>query len=101
MSRSRSRVVSQGRKRGMLRPLVVVAAGLLLVLAAFLTLRRPSSGVAIEAQGAPRLKADRQEINLGDVRLGTTVEAAFELSNVGDQPLRFSEPPYIEVREGC
>ena len=52
MSRSRSRVVSQGRKRGMLRPLVVVAAGLLLVLAAFLTLRRPISGVAIEAQGA-------------------------------------------------
>lgn len=101
MSTNRSRLAPKGRKRGMPWLLIVVGAGLLLILGAFLALRKPAPGVAIEVHGAPRLQADRQEIDLGDVRLGTTVEVAFELSNIGDQPLRFAEPPYIEVREGC
>ncbi len=33
--------------------------------------------------------------------LGQTVEVSFQVSNAGDQPLRFSQAPYIEVLEGC
>jgi hypothetical protein len=29
------------------------------------------------------------------------VEVSFQLTNVGDQALRFSKAPYIEVLEGC
>ena len=54
-----------------------------------------------EGSGAPKLKVDQEVVDLGDVKLGKTVQVSFELSNAGDQPLRFSEAPYIEVVEGC
>ena len=56
---------------------------------------------AIEVTGQPRLKVDRESIDLGDVRLGQTVQVAFVLTNVGDQALRLTQEPYIEVIEGC
>jgi len=62
---------------------------------------KASSKVAVEVQGAPALKVDREEVNLGDVKLGRTVEVSFQVANVGDKPLRFAESPYVEVREGC
>lgn len=101
MKRSQRKSRAAAGQKGMTWPLVLVVSGILLVLGAFVALRKPAPEVAIEVQGAPGLRADRQEIDLGDIRLGTTVEATFRLSNVGDQPLRFTEPPYIEVREGC
>jgi hypothetical protein len=61
----------------------------------------PSTRNAAEASGVPRLSVDRESIDLGDVKLGTYVEAAFVLTNGGDQPLRLAQPPYIEVVEGC
>jgi phospholipid/cholesterol/gamma-HCH transport system substrate-binding protein len=33
--------------------------------------------------------------------VGDRVEVSFQLTNVGDQALRFSEAPYVEVVEGC
>jgi hypothetical protein len=87
--------------RGAPWPLILGLLGGLLVLGAIVLLPRRQPRVAVEVLGSPSLRADRLEIDLGDVRLGTTVEVAFQLSNVGDQPLRFAEPPYIEVREGC
>ena len=57
--------------------------------------------VTPEVTGAPRLKADSERIELGNVRLGQTVQAAFTLSNAGDRPLQITEKPYIEVLEGC
>ena len=54
-----------------------------------------------EVSDAPRLKVDRESIDLGDIKLGNTTEVAFVLTNAGDQPLRLSEAPYIEVVEGC
>jgi hypothetical protein len=44
---------------------------------------------------------DREQVDLGNVQLGQTAEVSFRVTNVGDQPLRFSEVPYIEVLEGC
>jgi hypothetical protein len=84
-------------------PILIVLGGvLLLAVTAFLVWRgNASTSVAIEVTGAPRLKADKEKVDLGNVRLGQTVQVAFEIANVGDQPLRFTEDPYVEVVEGC
>jgi hypothetical protein len=57
--------------------------------------------VPVEVTGAPRLKLDRQQVDLGDVRLGETVEVSFQLANAGDQTLWLTEAPYVQVVEGC
>ena len=54
-----------------------------------------------EVTGAPKLKVDKESVNLGDRKVGQLVSASFEITNVGDQPLRFTEAPYIEVAAGC
>jgi hypothetical protein len=51
--------------------------------------------------GGPALQVDKEKVDFGDVTLGQTVEAKFEVTNVGDQPLRFTKKPYVEVIEGC
>ncbi len=51
--------------------------------------------------GRPALQVDQEKLDFGDVKLGQTVEAKFEVTNVGDQPLRFAQEPYVEVVEGC
>src|SRR5689334_15494211 len=48
------------------------------------------------AVGGAKLKVDRPQAYLGNVRLVETVAVAFELTNVGDKPLQFTEQPYIE-----
>lgn len=91
----------QQRKKPWL-PLILALAGIALVGLAFWGLRgKPANGANIEVTGAPSLKADKEKVDLGDVRLGQTVEVSFQLTNVGDQALRFSEAPYVEVVEGC
>jgi len=82
---------------------MLILGGVALIgLTAFLLARGSAAPkAAVEVKGAPALRADQTEINLGDVKLGQTVEASFQISNAGDQPLRFSEKPYIEVKEGC
>jgi Lon protease-like protein len=82
---------------------VGIAAGFLLVFVAALLLLGDGGGgrAAIEVSGQPRLRVDRELIDLGDVRLGQAVEVAFVLTNVGDQPLRVTDAPYAEVVEGC
>ena len=91
-------------KRSQYPWLFPLIGGIILVGLAFIFLRgrtAPQSLAAIEVQGAPSLKVDQEQVDLGDVKLGQLVQASFRLTNVGDQPLRFSEPPYIEVVEGC
>lgn len=110
MSRkTKSRRIAARRKRETRRligPPVIIGGGLVLIgLAAVLIF---GGGGAFsgppptpEVIGAPALKADQEMIDLGDVRLGQTVNASFQLTNVGDQPLFFTELPYVEVVEGC
>lgn len=83
--------------------LLVIGGVILLGVAAYFLWGTGAGGSSapVEVQGTPRLKVDRETIDLGDVKLGQTVEARFRLTNVGDQPLRFAEVPYIEVVEGC
>jgi hypothetical protein len=51
--------------------------------------------------GAGALKPDKDKIDLGDVHLGNTVSASFQVTNVGSKPLHFTKAPYIQVVEGC
>ena len=53
------------------------------------------AGAGIEAAGAepsgPRVEVERLEIDLGQISRGATVEARFELRNVGDRDLHILE----------
>lgn len=62
---------------------------------------KSNTSVPIEAKGRPKFVADQAQIDLGDVRLGRTVQAEFKFSNTGDQPLSFTQAPIIQVVEGC
>jgi len=57
--------------------------------------------VTPQVKGAPHLTTDRDVQDFGSVKFNNTVEAVFELTNVGDQDLTFSEPPRVELVEGC
>jgi hypothetical protein len=78
-----------------------LGAGLLLILGAAAVFQFSKPGNTLEQNGAPNLNADVEEINLGDIPVGQTVQASFKITNTGNQPLKFSEAPYIEVKEGC
>jgi len=81
---------------------LLLAGGLLLVIGAILAFNKsPQPTVPIEVNGAPSLKVDQEKVDLGNVKLGQTVQVKFTLTNVGDQNLRFSKTPYVEVVEGC
>ncbi len=84
-------------------PVAAILGGVLLVgLAGFAIWRgQAAPKPAPEVAGSPRLKVDKEQVDLGDVRLGQTVDVAFDLTNVGDQALDFTTPPYVEVVEGC
>jgi hypothetical protein len=85
-------------------PVVLIVGGVVLLgIAAYALWGNSASGPAapIEVNGAPRLKVDREQVDLGDVTLGQWVEVSFQITNVGDQPLKFSEPPYVTLAAGC
>ena len=83
--------------------LIVMGGVVLLGIAAYFLVGNGAAGptAAVEVKGSGRLKVDQAKIDMGDIKLGQTVEARFQLTNVGDQPLKFSEKPYIEIVEGC
>ena len=81
--------------------LLMVAGALLLGVVALWAWRSNVPPTSTTASGTPSLKADKEKVDLGDVRLGQTVSVAFELTNTGEAPLRFREAPYVEVVEGC
>ena len=104
MSQNKSKKYPKKRQRQNSKwlPILVGLGGLLLVGLAFLALRdKPNPGAAIEVTGSPSLKVDKEKVDLGDVKLGEKGEVSFQLTNVGDETLRFDEQPYIEVAQGC
>ena len=106
MSRKKGKPNYSKRKRKQHRswlPVGLILGGVALLVLAIFAFRRspPAPKAAIEVTGSPSLKVDRNEVDLGDIKLGRTVSVSFRLTNVGDQPLRFSKTPYIEVLEGC
>ena len=89
-------------------PLFVILGGLILVAVALFVLWRVNQPgvtklppVNVEVSGSPSLKVDQDKVDLGDVPLNETVTVTFQLANTGDETLRFTKEPYIEVKEGC
>ena len=107
--RAKPRTPTQKEGKGIFRAIMALGGIVAVALASCLVWSLSTGGgdaggaakVTPEVTGAPKLKADRDAIDLGDIKLGNTVEAAFTLSNAGDRPLLIAEKPYIEVLEGC
>jgi hypothetical protein len=97
------KVVSKRQRVPIWLPLIIVA-GVVLIGVALLSEASSNTAapsVTPQVTGAPALQVDKDKVDFGNVTLGQTVEVKFEVTNVGDQPLRFSEKPYVEVVEGC
>jgi hypothetical protein len=103
MKSQKNRRAKRHQQQKRLTPIFFMLGGALLVaLAVWAFLGKGATPkAAIEVTGSPSLKADQEKIDLGDVKLGKTVSVAFQVTNVGDQPLRFRKQPYVEVIEGC
>ena len=102
--KKRTKTTRPSKNRRSPIPILVGLSGLaLLVLAGLALWGRGSQEpkAAVEVNGAPSLKVDQEKLDLGNVKLGQPVEVSFKLTNVGDQPLRFSQEPFVEVKEGC
>jgi hypothetical protein len=102
--KNESRRLAQKRKRAQRIWLFLTLGGVVLIGLAFFILRGNQNNeplAAIDVHGSPSLKVDKEQVDLGDIQLGQTVKVSFHLTNVGDQPLRFSAAPYVEVVEGC
>ena len=83
-------------------PLLFIFGGLAIIIIALLfAFQRKAEPYTPEVTGKPSLKIDKEMVDLGNVKLGQTVRVSFELKNIGDKPLRFSNVPYVEVKEGC
>lgn len=85
-------------------PLWLIISGLALVVVAIVALMATGgeNKIDIEVTGAPKLKVEQDVYDYGDVKLGgVPIRTVVKVTNVGDQPLRFKEAPYIEVLEGC
>lgn len=102
---SKRRKKQAGPSKFLSSPLVLVLAGIVLVAGALFALWKSGQpenpNVPVEVSGSPRLKVDQELVDLGDVPVNQTVSVAFQLTNVGDETLRFTEVPSIKVVEGC
>ncbi len=103
MPRYSTKIKPKQDQKTSLLPLWLALAGLaLLIFAGWALLSSGTQPKAnIEVKGAARLKVEKDTIDHGDVKLGNLVRDDIRVTNVGDQPLTFSETPYVEVKEGC
>jgi hypothetical protein len=104
MSQKKSKKYSKKQKGGNAKwtPVLAAFGGVMLVFLAILALRsRPSPEAGQEITGTARLEVDKEEVDLGDVKVNQGVEVSFRLTNTGDRTLEFTDYPYIEVVEGC
>lgn len=77
-------------------PLILMIGGGVLLVAAALFVAFSNSG-----SGSPSLAVDQEVIDYGDVKFNDEKSFAIKVTNTGNGTLRFTEEPYIEVREGC
>jgi len=81
-----------------------ISAGVLLVASVVFVLVRNANRInpkLVEVQGRPAVKVDQEVIDYGHVKLNTNLTFDIKVTNIGDQTLRFSETPYVEILDGC
>ncbi len=83
------------------KPWILIIGGAVLLLAAVLFAFAQQQPTVDASGGTPKIKADKERVDLGDQKLGNTVSVSFTLTNEGDGTLRFTKEPYVEVKEGC
>lgn len=106
MNTLKARRQESRRKKQRRNTLILLIAGGLLLIGAGVSfaknaLDNRADPSLIEVGGQPSLKVDQELIDYGDVKLNTRLTFALNLTNVGDEPLKISEDPYVEVKEGC
>ena len=97
---TKSKPKAQPKRNSLPLWLLLLGVGLVLV-ALFALWNNNQQKRSVQGSGEPKLEVDQEEIDYGDVKLGTPVKTDVRVTNVGGQPLRFTEAPYIEVKEGC
>ena len=102
-TKASKKVTPPGKQRLPIWLPLIIVAGVALIGVALMGSGNSQSAATIKPQvsGGPALQVDQEKIDLGDVPLGQTVSTQFVVSNVGDQPLRFTQKPYIQVVAGC
>lgn len=81
---------------------LLLISGLAMLVLALLAWRNAAAPKAeIQVTGEPRLVVDQEVIDFGDVQFEVPVQASFQITNVGDQPLRFTKRPAVQVAAGC
>ncbi len=80
-------------------PLIFFAGGLLLL--AVTVLLFAEGGNQNGGGGTPAISVDKGLIDYGYVKLDTDLTFSIVVTNSGDGVLRFTEAPYIEIKEGC
>lgn len=108
MSQSSKRIRSrkqqkkaQQRRRTMAVVMGVVGLAIVGIAALLLTRSGTPANYTPEYAGGPRLALEQDSYDYGYVQLGTTITTDVKIENVGDEPLKISEIPVVEVREGC
>ncbi len=96
-----SKRIQSKAKSNKVRLFLAVGGALALIISAFFVFQKTANPLIPEVTGEPSLKVDKENVDLGDVKLGNNAEVSFEMTNVGNQPLVFTKAPYIEVKEGC
>jgi cell division septal protein FtsQ len=106
MNKTKVRIQERRKREHQRKTLIfMVTGGILLIVAGFTiaksALSRRADSSLVEVSGQPSLKVDKELIDYGDVKLNTNLTFDLKLTNVGDETLKISETPYVEVKEGC
>lgn len=76
---------------------VALIVGLIIVL----TLQFTNQDFVPKVEGAPSIEVKQSVIDHGTIEVNRQITSAFEVRNVGDEYLYFTDQPYVEVIEGC
>jgi|YelNatPaOPRAMG01_1025707.scaffolds.fasta_scaffold16462_5 hypothetical protein len=99
MTRNRTTHSKPKSRWGRTLPWMAIFIGGLLFLIAIFFFSRGGQGE--QAGGAPAIQVDQQVIDYGQVKLGTSLSFKIKVTNVGSGTLRFTQPPSLQIAEGC
>jgi cell division septal protein FtsQ len=106
MSNSRKLREERLRKKKQKKTISLLAVGSIILIVSGTVIgfsawkNRPNQEL-ITVSGQPSLLVDQELIDYGDVKFDTPKTFMVTLTNVGDEPLKISDTPYVEVWEGC